>query len=52
MNQKHVNNHKADVEFLNKVIDTFNVDEFTGDVDDFKKAFDLFKKLKLRFLER
>ena len=36
---------------MNKILDCFYVDDFTGGESDFYKALDLFKKLKLRFLD-
>ena len=38
-------------EFINKVVNYFKVDDFSGEENLFKKAFKLYKKLKLRFTE-
>ena len=36
---------------LHKILGCFYVDNFTGGESDFYQALDLFKKLKLRFLD-
>ena len=49
--RKHAKNYEFDIDFVNKILDSFYVDDFTGGESDFYKALDLFKKLKLRFLD-
>ena len=49
--RKHAKNYEFDIDFANKIFDCFYVDDFTGNESDFYKALDLFKKLKLRFLD-
>ena len=44
--RKHI-----DIGFVQKVIDSFYVDDFTGGANNFEKALELYKKLKLRFME-
>ena len=48
---KHAKNYEFDIDFVNKILDYFYVDDFTDGESDFYKALDLFKKLKLRFLD-
>ena len=52
---KHAENYEFDQDFVQEVIDSFYVDDFIGgiepDVNALEKAIELFKKLKLRFLE-
>ena len=43
--RKHVDNYKFDIDFVQKVIDSFYVDDFTGGADNFEKALELYKKL-------
>ena len=47
--QKHAKTY--DFEFINKVLNCFYVDGLSGGENLFKKAFELYKKLKLRFTE-
>ena len=49
--QKHAKTYNFDFEFINKVVNCFHVDDFSGVQNSFKKAFELYKKLKLRFIE-
>ena len=49
--RKHVKNYEFGIDFANKTLDCFYVDGFTSGESDFYKALDLFKKLKLRFLD-
>ena len=49
--RKHVKNYEFDIDFANKILDCFYVDDFTAGESDFYKDLDLFKKLKLRFLD-
>ena len=46
--RKHAKNCEFEINFVNIILDCFYVDDFTG---DFPKALDLFKKLKLKFLD-
>ena len=48
--QKHAKTYNFDFEFINKVVNCFHVDDFSGVQNSFKKAFELYKKLKLRFI--
>ena len=50
--RKHAKNYEFDIDFIKKILDCFYVDDFTGGDSDFSKALGLFKKLKLRFLNR
>ena len=43
--RKHAKNYEFDVEFMNKILDCFYIEDFIGGESD------LFKKLKLRFLD-
>ena len=47
--RKHAKNYEFDIDFINKILDCFYVDDFTGGDSDFSKAFGLFKKLKQIF---
>ena len=47
--QKHAKTY--DFEFISKVLNCFYVDGLSGGENLFKKAFELYKKLKLRFTE-
>ena len=49
--RKHVQSYEFDIDFVNIVLNSFYVDDFTGGENDFEKALDLYKKLKIRFLE-
>ena len=49
--RKHVKNYEFGIDLANKTLDCFYVDGFTSGESDFYKALDLFKKLKLRFLD-
>ena len=49
--RKHVENYKFDTDFVNKVLESFYVDDFSGGENEFEKALELYKKLKLRFLD-
>ena len=44
--QKHVKIYNFDFEFINKVVSCLCVDDFCGGENSFKKAFELYKKLK------
>ena len=48
--QKHVQSYNFDKEFIDKVLSSFFVDFIGGD-ESVAKAFELFKKLCVRFLE-
>ena len=48
--RKHAKNYEFDID-MNLTLDCFYVDDFTGGESDFYKALDLFKKLKLIFLD-
>ena len=50
--RKHVQSYEFDIDFVNIVLNSLYVDDFTGGENDFDKALDLYKKLKIRFLER
>ena len=47
----HTSNYNFDSYFIFKIVDSFFVDDFTGAENTVEKAYLLFKKLKLRFLE-
>ena len=49
--QKHVIKCNYDPEFLTTVLRSFFVDNFTGESNNNENTFELFKKLKIRFLE-
>ena len=49
--RKHVQSYEFDIDFVNTVLNSFYVDDFTGGENDFEKALDLYKKIKIRFLE-
>ena len=49
--RKHVQNHDFDKEFIDKALSSFFVDDFIGGEESVAKAFELFKKLRIRFLE-
>ena len=49
--RKHTEKYDYDTEFVERVLRSFFVDDFTGGEKDLLKAFTLFQKLKLRFLE-
>ena len=49
--RKHSKTYEFDIDFVNKILDCFYVDDFTGGESDFYKALGLLKKLKLRFLD-
>ena len=46
--RKDTKNYEFEINFVNIILDCFYVDDFTG---GFPKALDLFKKLKLKFLD-
>ena len=46
--RKHVGNYDLDEQFTQRVLESFYVDDFTGGENSFEKAFELFKKLKIR----
>ena len=46
---KHVQTYNFDAEFVQKVIESFHVNDFIGEASSI--VFELFKKLNLRFLE-
>ena len=48
---KHVEKYEFDTEFVQKVLESFYVDDFSGGANTVEETFELFKKLKLRFLE-
>ena len=49
--RKHTSNYNFYNDFVTKIVDLFFTDDFTGGEDTVEKAYLLFKKLKLRFLE-
>ena len=49
--RKHVQSYDFDKELLDKAISSFFVDHFIGGEEGVSKAFELFKKLCIRFLE-
>ena len=49
--RKHVQNHDFDKKFIDKALSSFFVDDFIGGEESVAKAFELFKKLRIRFLE-
>ena len=49
--RKHMQNYSFDEEFIEKVLLSFFVDDFIGGEESVTKAFELFKKLRTRFLE-
>ena len=49
--RKHVQSYDFDKEFIDKVLSSFFVDDFIGGEESVPKAFELFKKLRIRFLE-
>ena len=49
--RKHVQSYDFDKEFIDKVYSSFFVDGFIGGEESVTKAFELFKKLRIRFLE-
>ena len=49
--RKHVQSYDFDKEFIDKVHSSFFVDGFIGGEESVTKAFELFKKLRIRFLE-
>ena len=50
--RKHMGNYEFDGEFAQKVLDFFYVDDFSSGENTLERAFELFKKLKIRFSER
>lgn len=47
--RKHAKNYEFDPEFVEAVLSSFFVDDFVGGETNQNKAFELFKKLQLRF---
>ena len=50
--KKHVKNQEFDIDFVNKIFNCFDVDDFKCGQSNFYKTLDIFKKLKLIFLDR
>ena len=48
--RKHVGQYKFDNEFVQRVIDSFYVDNFSGGANSLEGVHELFKKPKLRFI--
>ena len=48
---KHAEEYEFDTEFVQKVLESIYMDDFAGGTNTIEKTFELFKKLKLRFLE-
>ena len=48
---KHVEQYEFDDDFVQRVIDSFYVDDFSGGADSLKGLHELYKKLKLRFID-
>ena len=49
--RKHVGQYEFDNEFVQRVIDSFYVDDFSGGANSLEGVHELFKKLKLRFID-
>ena len=49
--RKHTSNYNFESDFVTKIVDSFFIDDLTGREDTVGKAYLLFKKLKLIFLE-
>ena len=49
--RKHSQKYEYDTDFIERVLESFYVDDFSGGENSFEKAFELYKKLKLRFLQ-
>lgn len=49
--RKHAETYEFDQDFIEAVLSSFFVDDFVGGEKNVDEAFDLFKKLQLRFLE-
>ena len=49
--RKHVGQYKFDNEFVQRVIDSFYVDDLSGDANSLEDVHELFKELKLRFID-
>ena len=49
--QKHVHKYGFEKEFIDRVLSSFFVDGVIGSEENVTKAFELFKKLLIRFLE-
>lgn len=45
-------NYESEKDFVNTVLQSFYVDDFSGGKNSVEEAFELFKRLKIRFLER
>lgn len=50
--RKHMKNYESEKDFVNTVLQSFYVDDFSGGKNSVEEAFELFKRLKIRFLER
>ena len=50
-NRKHVQSYDFDKEFIDKVLSSFFLNDFIGGEELIAKAFELFKQLRIRFLE-
>ena len=48
---KHVEKYEFDDEFVQEVLESFYVHDFSGGANAIEGTFELFKKLKIRFLE-
>ena len=49
--RKHIQGYDFDKKITDKVLSSFFVDDFIGGEESVAKAFELFKKLRIRFLE-
>ena len=49
--RKHIGSYEFDMNFVDKVLDSFYVDDFSGEENDLDNPLELDKKLKLRFSE-
>ena len=49
--RKHKGSYDFDEKFIQKVLDSYYVHDFIGGESTMEMAFELFKKLKIRFLE-
>jgi len=49
--RKHADNYLFDEKFVQQIYESFYVDDYIGGTDNLEQAVELYKKLKLRFLE-
>ena len=48
---KHAKNYEFDIDFVNKILDCFYVDDLTVGESDFFKVLDFFKEIKTEILD-